>query len=140
MYLSAKNTNADWIVGDFNIIYPDGSVIEKKFFDFGELNNIGFLKYCFLNGDFYYTGRLIKKELFKIANIFVPAEITFGEDNVAVIQLGFHLKKAIKVNTVVLYYVQRISSVTNKYEKRDLIPNFSMFYVTGFIYHIYITD
>ena len=53
--------------------------------------------------------------------VLLPSEITFGEDNVAVVQLALQLKKAIKVNHPVLYYVQRDSSVTNRLEKKDLI-------------------
>jgi len=121
IYDEAKLKNADFVVGDFRFVYPDGKIIEKNFFDFKETDSIGFMKYCFLKSDFYFTGRLIKRKLLEIAELNIPATITFGEDNVAVIQLAAHLQKAIKVNTIVLYYVQRTSSVTNMLKKEDLI-------------------
>jgi glycosyltransferase involved in cell wall biosynthesis len=121
MYWEAKIKSADWIIGDFILEYPDGRKIARTFYDFKELDNMGFLKYCFIKSDFYFTGRLIKKKLFESYKIEIPKEITFGEDNIAVVQLAYHAQKVVKINIPVLYYVQRISSVTNKLRKTDLI-------------------
>ena len=120
MYIVAREKDADFIIGDFIIEYPDGKQIERNFYDFKELDNIGFLRYCFSYRDFYFTGRLIKRAFFQSINMEVPQEITFGEDNVIMVQLAHQLKKAVKVNIPVLYYVQRNSSVTNELKKEDL--------------------
>ncbi|HEY5592057.1 MAG TPA: glycosyltransferase family 2 protein [Paludibacter sp.] len=121
LYYEAKKKNADFVVGDFIVEYPDGRLIEKKFNDFKEVNNIEFLRYCFSEGDFYFTGRLIRRDFLSKINLNIPSSITFGEDNIAIVQLAFNLNKACKINKFILYYVQRDDSVTNKLEKKDLI-------------------
>lgn len=119
MYLAAKKNNADYVVGDFLIDYGNRKV-ERKFYDFCIVDNIGFLKYSFANGDFYYTGRLYRKRFYDAIAFDVPADITFGEDNLAVEQLAFHVGKAVKINAFVLNYVQRNESVTNRLSVYDL--------------------
>ena len=120
LYAEASANSADWVVSDFIIEYPDGSQLEKRFPDFGRVSSSGFLAYSYSNSDFYYTGRLIRASFLKMANLRIPEEITFGEDNLCVTQLGAQLDNAIKVNTTSLVYVQRQSSVTNKLKKEDL--------------------
>lgn len=120
LYESAKYNHADWVVSDFLIEYPDGRKNEKKFTNFGVVDNVGFLAYSYGNGDFYFTGRLIRRSLLVDSQINIPKEITFGEDNMIVTQLGDQLQCACKVNCVSLVYVQRGNSVTNKNLKKDL--------------------
>lgn len=121
LYLAARKNKADFVVGDFIIEYPDGNKQDRKFFDFKEVGNIDFLRYCFGKGDFYFTGRLIHRKFIVESDLNIPAEITFGEDNVAIVQIAHKLHKAIKVNHPILYYVQRERSVTNILKKSDLI-------------------
>lgn len=121
LYQKAKESNADWVVGDFIIEYSLNKKVYKSFYDFGVADNISFLKYCFNYSDFYFTGRLIRRNFILNALINIPREITFGEDNVAVVQLAYQVHKAVKINIPVLYYVQRSTSVTNKLEKKDLV-------------------
>ena len=47
-------------------------------------------------------------------------DITYGEDNLAVVQLAMNLNIAAKLNYPILYYVQRSESVTNKLLHSDL--------------------
>lgn len=121
LYQKAKDHDADWVVGDFIVEYTSNKKVYKAFNDFGIADNISFLKYCFKYSDFYFTGRLIRHFFILHASINVPKEITFGEDNVAVVQLAYQVHRAVKINIPVLYYVQRSTSVTNKLEKRDLV-------------------
>ena len=121
LYQKAIEEDADWVIGDYILKYPNSREVYRSFFDFGIADSESFLRYCFSQRDFYFTGRLIKRKFITEANVFIPSEITFGEDNVAVVQLALQLKKAIKVNHPVLYYVQRDSSVPNRLEKKDLI-------------------
>lgn len=120
MYSKAKETNSDWIVGDYILRFPDGSIKEKIFYDFGVVDNLGFLSYCYGHKDFYYTGRLIRRDFVTKADKNVPPQITFGEDNIIVTQLASQIKRAAKINIFVLNYVQRTTSVTNQLKKKDL--------------------
>lgn len=119
MYLAAEKNDADYVVGDFLIDYGNRKE-ERRFYDFGVVDNIGFLKYSFENGDFYYTGRLYRKSFYDAITFDVPTDITFGEDNLAVEQLAFNVGKAVKLNSFVLNYVQRAESVTNRLSIYDL--------------------
>ncbi len=121
LYQKAIETNADWVVADFFLDFEDGRREERSFFDFGTVDNIGFLKYCFAHRDFYFTGRLIRTSILRNADLRIPSYITFGEDNLAVTQLGYQLGKATKVNHKVLHYVQRGGSVTNQFKSESLI-------------------
>ena len=125
LYYPAKEKDADFVVGDFIIEEPDGRHRDKKFYNFREADNLTFLRYCFREGDFYFTGRLILRNLIVNARLNIPSSITFGEDNVAVVQLAYKLRKAIKVNQPILYYVQREGSVTNILKKSDLKQRFN---------------
>ena len=120
LYREAALKEADWVVSDFIIEYPNGKRQDKVFPDFGEVPSSGFLEYSYKNSDFYYTGRLIKTAFIKSAVLNIPETITFGEDNLSVTQLGSQLNSAIKVNTASLVYVQRNTSVTNRLKQKDL--------------------
>lgn len=120
MYNCAREQDADWIVGDFLLIFPQGKVERRQFPDFGVVNNVDFLRYCFGSSDFYYTGRLIRRNFLSRARLSIPKEITFGEDNLAVTQLASQINKAAKVVRPVLCYVQRETSVTNLLKTSDL--------------------
>lgn len=120
MYTKAKETNSDWIVGDFIVRFPDGSIEEKKFYDFGVVDNHDFLAYCYKHKDFFFMGKLIRRNFIIQAEINVPSQITFGEDNIIVTQLASQIKRAAKVNEFVLNYVQRATSVTNQLKTKDL--------------------
>lgn len=120
MYKRAKEVKADWVVGDFIIENTNGTSYMKKFPSFDVFNNIDFLNYCYSTPDFYYTGRLIRRDFIANTAIVVPCEITFGEDNLAVTQLASKVKVATIVNTPILHYVQREQSVTNRLSTKDL--------------------
>ena len=119
MYARAKETKADWVVGDYYICFPNGIRTERRFTDFGVVDYIGFLNYCYSESDFYYMGRLIRRDFLLTAQANIPPEITYGEDNLAVTQYASQVQKAAKVNAFVLNYVQRSSSVTNKMNAHD---------------------
>jgi glycosyltransferase involved in cell wall biosynthesis len=85
LYNKAIKEKADWVVGDFYLDFGN-KILEKKFKDLGVVNNIDFLKYCFENRDFFFTGRLIRTVLIKRLNLDIPPNITYGEDNLAVVQ------------------------------------------------------
>lgn len=121
LYNKAKQTDADWVVADFFLEFENGKIVERKFKDFGIVDNVDFLKYCFENRDFYFMGRLIRTSLIKSINLDIPSNITYGEDNLAVVQIGYQLQKAVKLNSPILYYVQRGDSVTNRVSKNDLV-------------------
>ncbi len=121
LYNQARSANADWVVSDFIVEYSDGRTLNKLFPDFGKVDAYGFLDYAYRNSDFYYTGRLIKASFIKSIDLSVPYDITFGEDNICVTQLGSQISIAIKVNSPSLVYVQRDDSVTNKIQLNDLI-------------------
>lgn len=120
LYEAAVKHHADWVVSDFLIEYPDGHQVEKKFHNFGVVDSKGFIAYSYGNSDFYFQGRLIRKSLLTDSVINVPKEITYGEDNMMVTQLGSQLQCACKVDCFTLIYVQRESSVTNKKNINDL--------------------
>lgn len=120
LHAKAVENDADWVVGDFLIKYEGREAFERRFDDFGVVNSIGFLKYAFTNRDFYFTGRLIRAEVLKNTQLNIPSDITYGEDNLAVVQLGYAIKKAIKLNVPILYYVQRTESVTNQLKIADI--------------------
>lgn len=120
LYEAAEMHHSDWVVSDFLIEYPDGHQTEKHFKNFGVVDAKGFLAYSYGNSDFYFTGRLIRKSLLTDSVINVPKEVTYGEDNLMVSQLGAQLQCACKVDCFTLIYVQRESSVTNKKKTNDL--------------------
>lgn len=120
LYDAAEEHHADWVVSDFLIEYPDGHQTEKRFTNFGVVDNKGFLAYSYGNSDFYFTGRLIRKSFLTNSVVNVPKEITYGEDNVMVTQLGAQLQCACRVDCFTLVYVQRENSVTNKMKVNDL--------------------
>ncbi len=120
LYDAAEKHHADWVVSDFLIEYPDGHQTEKCFKDFDVVDTRGFLAYSYGNADFYFTGRLIRKSLLTDSVVDVPKEVTYGEDNMMVTQLGAQLQRACKVDCFTLIYVQRESSVTNRKKINDL--------------------
>ena len=121
LYDKARREDADWVVSDFIVEYPGGRRVDKVFPDFGSVDARGFIAYAYGYPDFYYTGRLIKASFIKNADMSIPDDITFGEDNICVTQLGAQLNVAIKVNIPSLVYVQREDSVTNRIQVSDLI-------------------
>ena len=120
LYNRASETEADWVVGDYYICYPDGRRLVHRFIDFGVVDNVGFLNYCYSNPDFYFTGRLIRRDFLLSAKSVIPPEITYGEDNLAVTQYANQVRVAAKADAFVLNYVQRSSSVTNNKNMHDL--------------------
>lgn len=120
LYEAAERHHADWVVSDFLIEYPDGSKKELTFESFGIVSNTGFLSHSYRDSNFYFMGRLIRKSLLADSVVNVPKEITYGEDNMMVTQLGAQLQYACKVDCFTLIYVQRESSVTNKKKINDL--------------------
>lgn len=120
LYEAAEERHADWVVSDFLIEYLDGHQTEKRFKNFGVVDAKGFLAYSYGKADFYFTGRLIRKSLLTESVVNVPKEVTYGEDNMMVTQLGAQLQCACKVDCFTLIYVQRESSVTNKKKINDL--------------------
>lgn len=120
LYEAAEKHHADWVVSDFLIEYPDGHQIERRFKNFDVVDTKGFLAYSYGNADFYFTGRLIRKSLLTDSVVNVPKEVTYGEDNMMVTQLGSQLQCACKVDCLTLIYVQREGSVTNKKKTNDL--------------------
>lgn len=120
MHERAEDTQADWVVGDFVIECADGTSYDKVFPDFGVADNIQFLKYCYSNYDFYYTGRLIRRKFLVNASMSVPEDITYGEDNLAVTQLASQINLSVKVNVPTLHYVMRDASVTNRMSIHDM--------------------
>ena len=120
LHEAAARCHSDWVVSDFLIEYPDGHQTEKRFTNFGIVDDNGFLAYSYGNADFYFTGRLIRKSLLTDSIVRVPKEVTYGEDNMMVTQLGAQLQCACKVDCFSLVYVQRESSVTNKKKLNDL--------------------
>lgn len=117
---AAERASADFVIGDFKIAFEDGRLLDRRFFDFKEVDSTGALRYAFLHNDFYYTGRLIRRAFYDAIRVKVPGDITFGEDNIAVLQIISQLNKSVKVNYPVLYYVQRSDSVTNRLSRYDL--------------------
>lgn len=120
LYDAAKHNNADWVTSDFVIEFPNGNKIERHFKDFGKTDAIGFIKYCYSQPDFYFTSRLIRRSFINNVKLIIPSYITYGEDNIAVTQLGSQLKCAIKVDCLSLVYVQRADSVTGRCNRTDL--------------------
>ncbi len=117
---AAEHAAADFVIGDFKIAFEDGRSYDRRFFDFKEADSTGALRYAFLHNDFYYTGRLIRRAFYDAIRVEIPSDITFGEDNIAVLQIISQLHKSVKVNYPVLYYVQRSGSVTNRLSRYDL--------------------
>lgn len=120
LYEAAKQNNADWVTSDFIIESPEGKQTHRHFNDFGKTDTVGFIKYCYSQPDFYFTSRLIRHSLIDNAKLEIPSTITYGEDNIAVTQLGSQLKCAIKVDCVSLVYVQRADSVTGRCSRKDM--------------------
>ena len=121
LYDKAIKEDADFIAGDFNIVYPNGKKFLREFPYYNTHNSQEALKYAFRYNDFYYTGRLIKRHL--VNSIFnkIPRDITYGEDTYAVVNILSNITRAAKVSAPILNYIQRDSSVTNKLLEKDLI-------------------
>lgn len=121
-YKCALSNDADLVFGDYILEHEDNKDSHIRIFrNFGIMDNLSFLQYCFSDNNFYYMGKLIRRSFLSSVNLNIPREITYGEDNVAIVQVGYNLRKALKIDVPVLHYVQRISSVTNKRKKNDLI-------------------
>lgn len=116
----AQKLNADYVAGDFIIVYGDGTNKPQKFPSYETHDSKSALAYAFLNNDFYYTGRLIRRTLVNEVNRIIPRDITYGEDTYAVVRLLSELKCASKINEPILEYVQRSDSVTNRLSRKDL--------------------
>ena len=119
MLKRAEEQNADFVSGDFRIVFSNGKSYVRKFPGYDLMNSEETLRYAFLNNDFYYTGRLIRKEHAVSLIGIIPKDITYGEDTYAVVNLLSIINKSTKVNEVILDYIQRETSVTNRLEKRD---------------------
>jgi len=117
----AEENEADYVFGNFIIEFEDASKNYKILFpSFKSIDNISFLKYCFDNTYFYITGCLISKEVIQKAKLDIPKEITFGEDNLFLTQIGFNIRLASYYNGLILHYTQRKDSVTNNVSNNDL--------------------
>lgn len=117
----AKETNADHVSGDFIIVHKDGRRTRQYFPPFDLHNSKEALAYAFLNNDFYYTGRLLRRALIVEVNKRIPRDITYGEDTYAVVNLLSMIQISAKVNAPILEYVQRAESVTNRLTVHDLM-------------------
>lgn len=120
MLAKAEATDADFVAGDFRIVFADDKCAVKHFCPYDTHNSREALRYAFLNNDFYYTGRLIRKKCAVLLLGQIPKDITYGEDTYAIVNLLSQINTAAKVDCVILDYVQRASSVTNRFSKHDL--------------------
>lgn len=120
LYNAAKQNDADWVTSDFIIEYQDGRKIERHFKNYEVTDSEGFIEYCYCQHDFYFTSRLIRRSFIETAKMDVPSEITYGEDNIMVTQLGTQLKRAVKANCFSIVYVQRADSVTIRHGRKDI--------------------
>ena len=119
-YINVVNrTNCDFVLGNF-IIEKTYESVEKTFPSFTMLSADEFLKYCFENNYFYITGCLIRRSLLIHAVQRTPRDITYGEDNVIMINLIGMLKSVSYYGGFSLHYVQRDNSVTNARRKIDI--------------------
>lgn len=116
----AIETNADHVVGDFIIVHKDGRRTHLHFPDYNTHNSEEALAYAFLNNDFYYTGRLLRRTLIIEVNNNIPSDITYGEDTYAVVSLLSQIHISAKIDSSILEYVQRDNSVTNRLSVYDL--------------------
>lgn len=120
----AEQNNADFVIGNIIIEFENSSEsYEKEYPSFDVIDNLSFLRYCFENTYFYITGCLIRRDVFLNTKLEIPYDITYGEDNLAIVQLGYHIKRASNSGKSILHYVQRSDSVTHsksilKIEKR----------------------
>lgn len=117
---NALANDSDFVRGDFNVLYSDNVKHLHKFPEHGMQNSIEALKYAFLNNDFYYTSRLIRKSLVEEIRNLIPHDITYGEDTYAVVNILAKIRRATKINIPIIDYVQRANSVTNRLTKYDL--------------------
>ena len=117
----AQKTNADYVAGDFIIVYQDDKRRLHQFPHYDIHNSEEALAYAFLNNDFYYTGRLIRRSLVADVNDNIPRDITYVEDTYAVVNLLTKIRIATKIDTPILEYVQRADSVTNRLSVYDLL-------------------
>jgi len=120
LYIKAKELDADYVAGDFVLVFRDGRKFYRRFMDYDRHNSEEALAYAFLNNDFYYTGRLLRQSMVVEVNRNIPHDITYGEDTYAVVNYLLKIKVAAKINEFVLEYVQRSDSVTNRLCKYDL--------------------
>lgn len=116
----AKTCNADYVAGNFIIVYPDGSTFDRRFPIHGSFDSKQALSYAFLNNDFYYTGRLLRRALANKVNRQIPSDITYGEDTYAIVKFLSLITLSERIDEPVLQYVQRETSVTNRLSKYDL--------------------
>lgn len=120
LWSCAAKHDADYVAGDFIIVHKDGHQTTQKFAAYDLHDSKEALAYAFLNNDFYYTGRLIRRSLVEEVNHIIPRDITYGEDTYAVVNLLSRIKKAAKIDEPILEYVQRDGSVTNRLGVKDL--------------------
>jgi glycosyltransferase involved in cell wall biosynthesis len=120
LVISAELTNADIIIGDFEVIAKN----EKStyVYNFSEIDNIDFIRQI-LTDSFVHNiwGKLIRREIH--IKIEIPQLIQNAEDLVAIIQLAYYASKISKCNSSVYYYYlnQRDDAFSSKMTKQNYL-------------------
>ncbi len=126
-------TNADVIIGDFQVVRNNQHNEIFNEYQFDTINNIEFTKQLLNVGAFFVWGKLIKADINK--TIEIPLDIQYTEDAVAMIQIANKAKNIAKVNDITYFYVKRNNAYTSSISKKNLIQWYkSSVYIEDFLY------
>lgn len=127
-----EDTNADIIIGDFQVVRNNQhSEIFNKY-QFDTINNIEFIKQLLNIGAFFVWGKLIKADINK--SIEIPLDIQYTEDAVAMIQIANSANKIAKIDAITYFYLKRDNAYTSSISKKKLIQWYkSSVYIEDFL-------
>tara|TARA_B100000925_G_C21981074_1_gene462350 strand:- start:192 stop:1181 length:990 start_codon:yes stop_codon:yes gene_type:complete len=115
---NAIKNGSDIVDGNYAFLI-NNKIIEKGQYTFDFLDDKQYLRLLIEKQRLYLCFKLIKRSLYK--NVFIPSEITIGEDAIVIIQIISNSKLISKCNSIIYHYNRRDDSVTLKRKPKDLI-------------------
>lgn len=111
--------NADIVIGDFIGYKTDGTQFYMDSRIKEQMTGAEYLNFIFTEGLFNVWGKLIKKSLYESNDIYIPYNISIGEDFIQMVQLAHYSKKCVPCNNVVYHYNIRPTSMSK--DDKDVI-------------------
>jgi glycosyltransferase involved in cell wall biosynthesis len=123
MYLRAKETDADMVVGNYLLIFANKTV-QVNIMKFDVIGRIEYIKVQ-LQTPFYVCTKLIKREFYK--DILFLGHITRCEDVIITSQIITKINKISKIEKNILNYRQRSTSLAHIASKEHFISGYNAY-------------
>lgn len=123
LYHKVKETNADIVRGNYTVVDDNNRIVKKENIKKGLYDKNEYIKKLIEDSELYLCFNLIRKSLFE--SLYLPEEITLGEDAILITQLIEKSNKIVKIDDFIYNYYRRQDSVTVLPKKQNLISAYS---------------